>query len=177
MPDPASQLAHAHHAALEGFALKLCRNQSDARDLVQDTFERALKSLRAGQTIVSERAWLYTVMQNLFFEMHRRARQRPEAESIDVANDLAAPKHEAEPRTPVWLQLSRADLEAAVAQLEPEFRDVYRLHALEGRSYAEISVQLGLPQNTIGTRLLRARKKLRELLERAHPEAARVQGM
>ena len=61
------------------------------------------------------------------------------------------------------IRLDSGDLEGAVAKLDPEFRDIYRLHALEGRSYAEIAAQLDLPQNTVGTRLLRARKKLREL--------------
>ena len=154
--------------------MKLCKNPSDARDLVQDTFERALKTLQAGETITHERSWLFTVMQNLFFEKKRRAKRRPEAESVDVANDLPAPRVET---GPAWLDLTRADLDAAVAELDPEFRDVYRMHALEGRSYAEIAASLGIPQNTVGTRLLRARKKLRELLERALPEASRAQGV
>jgi RNA polymerase sigma-70 factor (ECF subfamily) len=173
--EKARQLANAHHASLEAFAMKLCRNPSDARDLVQDTFERALKTLQAGETITHERSWLFTVMQNLFFEKKRRAKRRPEAESVDVANDVAAPPRSEQ--SPAWLDLTRADLDAAVAELDPEFRDAYRMHALEGRSYAEIAGALGIPQNTVGTRLLRARKKLRELLERALPEASRAQGV
>jgi RNA polymerase sigma-70 factor (ECF subfamily) len=171
----AKQLANEHHASLEAFAMKLCRNQSDARDLLQDTFERAFKALQGGETIVHARSWLFTVMQNLYFERRRRERRRPEAESVDVATEVAAPRPERPP--PAWLDLTRADLETAVAKLEPEFGAVYRLHALEGRSYQEIAAALAIPTNTVGTRLLRARKKLRELLAHALPEASRVQGV
>jgi RNA polymerase sigma-70 factor (ECF subfamily) len=171
----ARQLANTHHAALEAFAMKLCRNRSDARDLVQDTFERALATLQSGVSIVNERSWLYTVLQNLFLERLRRAKRQPAASDVDVASDVVAPPR-AEP-APAWLDLTRADLDAAVAQLEPEFRDVYRMHSFEGRAYTEIAAALGIPQNTVGTRLLRARKKLREILERVLPEANRAHGV
>jgi DNA-directed RNA polymerase specialized sigma24 family protein len=49
-------------------------------------------------------------------------------------------------------------------RLEPEFRQVFTLHAFERRSYKDIAAALDIPQNTVGTRLLRARKKLRVLL-------------
>ena len=49
-------------------------------------------------------------------------------------------------------------------RLEPEFREVFVLHAFERRSYRDIAAALGIPQNTVGTRLLRARRKLRVLL-------------
>ena len=48
--------------------------------------------------------------------------------------------------------------------LEPEFREVFTLHAFERRSYKDIATALDIPQNTVGTRLLRARRKLRVLL-------------
>ena len=50
-----------------------------------------------------------------------------------------------------------------MARLPDEFRQVYQGH-LDGRSYDELARELGIPKNTVGTRLLRARKRLRELL-------------
>ena len=52
----------------------------------------------------------------------------------------------------------------AVARLPEEFRSVYQMHAIDGRSYSEIALKLALPKNTVGTRLIRARRKLRDLL-------------
>jgi len=55
-------------------------------------------------------------------------------------------------------------LHQSVPRLPEDFREVYRLHALEGRYYEEISAQLRIPKATVGTRLIRARRKLRDLL-------------
>ena len=60
--------------------------------------------------------------------------------------------------------MTAEQLHAAIQQLEPEFKAVYVKHALEERSYQEIATDLGIPVNTVGTRLARARKKLRAAL-------------
>ena len=65
---------------------------------------------------------------------------------------------------PLWMRIDAQQLRAAVDRLEPEFREVFTLHAFERRSYKDIAAALDIPQNTVGTRLLRARRKLRVLL-------------
>ncbi|HZI14667.1 MAG TPA: sigma-70 family RNA polymerase sigma factor, partial [Myxococcus sp.] len=52
----------------------------------------------------------------------------------------------------------------ALEKIPEDFRTVYRLHSLEGRSYQEIAEQLGIPKATVGTRLIRARRRLKEIL-------------
>jgi RNA polymerase sigma-70 factor (ECF subfamily) len=156
-------LVRDHQAALEAFALKLCGNPPDAHDLVQDTFERALRKLATLQPGTNERAWLFTILHNLFIDRCRRKQRDPA--SANVAElDLPSPGEPEPP--PAWTRLGAAEVRAAVAQLDDEFRRVYELHALEGRSYQEIAAALAIPQNTVGTRLLRARKKLKSILER-----------
>ena len=68
---------------------------------------------------------------------------------------------------PAWAHLSIDDVRAAIAALPDDVRDTYRLFALEGRDYVAISALQGIPKATVGTRIMRARRKLRELLQAA----------
>jgi RNA polymerase sigma-70 factor, ECF subfamily len=157
-------LVREHEAALRATAMRLCRDATDAGDLVQDTFERALRSrdrLRPGSNL---RAWLLTILRNLFIDRCRRSAREPRSElKLELIDSGAAmPEPEAEPR---WASITVVQLRGAVEQLPEEFRSVYLMHALEGRSYAEISTKLGIPGATVGTRLIRARRKLKALLQ------------
>jgi RNA polymerase sigma-70 factor (ECF subfamily) len=62
------------------------------------------------------------------------------------------------------------DLRRAVEGLHPRLAEPYRLYAFDGMDYAEIAARLRIPVPTVGTRLLRARRKLRDALSR--PEGA-----
>ncbi len=156
-------LVREHQPALYAFALKLCGQQHDAHDLVQDTFERALRSEAAGLERVNERAWLFTVLHHLFIDRHRRRARAPQLANID---DVDVPAREPEP-PPAWTAVGVDEVRAALDQLEPDFRDAYRLHALEGLGYAEIAARMGVPVSTVGTRIMRARRKLKALLQAA----------
>ena len=152
-------LVRQHQAALQAFALKLCGNASDAHDLCQDTFERALRS--EGTARSNDRAWLFTVLHHLFIDRYRRRTREPRLAELDTV-DVAA----AEPTPPpAWTSLSVDEVRAALDELDAEFRDVYRMHALEGLGYAEIAARLGVPVSTVGTRIMRARRKLRAILQ------------
>lgn len=142
---------------LLSIALALCKRPEDAFDLVQDSLERGL---RAGPPPTSNlRGWLVAILQNRFIDLWRR---RGHTGTADRLEELpAAPPVE----EPAWACFDRERLRAAVDLLPSEFREVYSLHALEGRSYAEIAGELRIPKATVGTRLYRARRRLRELLE------------
>ncbi len=150
----------AHEPTLSRMALKLCKNPSDAHDLVQDTFERALT--RRDQLVAgsNEAAWLVTILHNLFIDRCRKQKRTPRSEPIEDIQ-VAAPEPEAEP---AWSSITPAEVQAALAQLGEEFRRVYELATVESRSYQEIADVLGIPKATVGTRLIRARRKLKELL-------------
>lgn len=158
-------LVRDHQAALLAFARKLCREPDEAHDLVQDTFERALRAESAGTARDNERAWLFTVLHHLFIDRCRSRARAPHLASID---DVDVPAREPEP-PPAWAGLSVAEVRAALDELDEDFRDAYRMHALDGLGYAEIAAQLGLPVSTIGTRIMRARRKLRTILQARTP--------
>jgi RNA polymerase sigma-70 factor (ECF subfamily) len=160
--DLVSQLPH-----LRAFALRLCGRPDEADDLVQEAAERALRWARAVPGRNALRPWLRRVVHNLFIDGWRR-RVR---EALEPGGDPdALPAHAAEPE-PRWTEIDPGALQAAVTALAPDFRAVYRLHA-EGRDYHAIARSLGLPINTVGTRLHRARKKLRALLDLPQPRRA-----
>ncbi len=148
---------------LTQLARRICRNSSDVADLVQDTCEHAL---RGAQTLPNNpRAWLTTVMHNLFINRCRASARRPHLQSLDNVPHLEAPQPVAEPS---WMTITVHEIRAAVEQLEPAFRDVYRLHVFEHRTYAEIAALLAIQPLTVGTRLNRARHKLRTILVQQH---------
>lgn len=150
-----------HQGALRGLAMRLAGNAADAEDLVQDALERGLRRAHELPADANVRAWLVTILHNLFIDQCRRRRRRPRATPAEIVEAVPAPEPTPEPS---WASLSGADLRAAVARLEPEFRAVYELHALRRRSYDEIAAELGIAKATVGTRLYRARHKLRALL-------------
>jgi RNA polymerase sigma-70 factor (ECF subfamily) len=154
--------AREHAELLLALARKLCRDDAEARDLVQDTYERALRAWPSLPPASNVRAWMVTILHNLFIDRCRRAKTRGRVEPLDEVQVAA----EAPAAPTPWQDISPEQLAAAIAQLPEEFRRVYALHS-QGRSYDELAAELGIPKNTVGTRLLRARKKLRELLEKA----------
>lgn len=145
-------------SALGQLAQRLCGNRTDAEDLVQDTFERALRAEARYTERGMRSGWLATILRNRFRDRCREL-DRSKATAFDVTR-LPAPQPD---DVQHWQRVTETDLAAALAQLDPIFRRVVELHAA-GRSYAGIATELGIPLNTVGTRLMRARKKLYQLL-------------
>jgi len=106
------------------------------------------------------RGWLLTILTNTFLDALRRDKARPGEVALEIEPPAPPPDDEPAP----WAAIDTDDVRAAVAQLPDDVRDTYRLFALEGRDYATIAAALEIPKATVGTRILRARKRLRELL-------------
>ena len=153
-------LAATHYEPLLRLATRLSGSAGEGSDLVQDTFERALRRFDSFEHGTNARAWLYSILHNAFIDHCRR---RVETLPVEAA-DFAAPAEDEEAAPPRWSSISPDQLRVAMDGLTPDFRAVYTMHALEDRSYREIAVALGIPGNTVGTRLARARRKLKALL-------------
>jgi RNA polymerase sigma-70 factor, ECF subfamily len=163
----ASAIFLEHRDVLKGVAMRLCANAADANDLVQDTFERALR-VPSSELPDNLRAWLITVMHNLFFDQLRHQTRGPRLVPMEDETDIPEPEPEVEP---AWAAISPAQLEAALAQLDDRYREVYEMHCLSGASYDEIARSLNITKTTVGTRLARAREKIRELLRAQLPDS------
>lgn len=157
-----------HRAALTRTARTLCGNPADADDLLHDVYERALRAAQRDGEHVNLRAWLHSILRNLFIDRCRHARRHPSPMSIDDVDVAEAPPE----RAALWSTVTTAQLEAALAELPADFRRVFELHSFEGLRYDEIAARLHIAPATVGTRLNRARAKLRVLLLRGFDEAA-----
>lgn len=149
----------AHLPALRARAGQLCRGHGDPDDIVQDALMRAFLARHQMKDPERARAWLLTIVTNTFLDSLRRRRARPG----EVALDADPPEPEREDEA-AWAALDLDDVRAAVTFLPDDVRDTYRMFALDGRNYAHIANALGVPKATVGTRILRARKRLRQLL-------------
>jgi RNA polymerase sigma-70 factor (ECF subfamily) len=146
---------------LRRFARRMCEDSGDVHDLLQDTFERACRH-GVPQGIHCTRAWLTTIMQRLFLDRCRAASRRPRPQAFE--DGLGVTSFEQAMPEPPWSRITMEDIREALDQIEPVYRDVYVLHAFDRLSYDDIARKLSIERITVGTRLSRARKQLREIL-------------
>jgi RNA polymerase sigma-70 factor (ECF subfamily) len=151
---------------LFSYALILTRNYAEAEDLVQETYLRALQALgrlRAGSNV---KAWLFTILRNIWFNQLRKWRRTPDIVELD--SDGAAPNKAADTAKDSYaIYVSNIDQEqvrAAIQRLSVELREIIILREYEELSYKEIATILECPLGTVMSRLARARSKLRDLL-------------
>lgn len=159
-------LTQEHQDFLRGLARKLCRSHFDPEDLVQDVLLKTVANFERLPPDVNHAAWMARVMRNLFVD---RVRSRASAPSPVDADDvqLAAPPPD---ERAWWEELSSADIREAARQLPAELGEAFARFAFEHKSYKEIAAELGVPVATVGTRVLRARRRLRALLGGAADE-------
>lgn len=145
--------------ALYQRAVFLTQDRTAADDLVQATIERALIARDRYRRGTNLRAWLLLMMRNLFIDGRRRAAFQVGT----VDEESALPGAEAEP-SPLDL-LSGEDVAQATERLGRDQREIFNLAYVERLSYREIARRLGITANATGGRLLRARTRLRVLLD------------
>jgi RNA polymerase sigma factor (sigma-70 family) len=134
-----------------------------ADDIAADTFVIALRKRDGFDPMRGTvRAWLYGIATNLVARQQRSERRRYRALARAGALDLAA--HEERVVSWVVTEGLQPRLASALARLSREERDVLLLVALADFSHEEISQALGIPYGTVGSRLSRARKKIRTAL-------------
>jgi RNA polymerase sigma factor (sigma-70 family) len=150
----------SHIPGLRRYARALTGNVWAADDLVQDTLERACAKWRLWIVGTDLRAWLFTLMHNLYANGVRRAvRQQQSAPTVvwdDEAHAVAAPDTAAD---------TQLDLQRCLLQLPEEQRCVLLLVTLEDMAYADVARITGTPIGTVMSRLSRARTRLQALLD------------
>jgi RNA polymerase sigma-70 factor (ECF subfamily) len=141
---------------LRARALKLCLNNAQAQDLVQDTVERALRFESSYEPGTNVRAWLSQVLFSVFVTHCRRGRRERKAlESL--TSDPCAWTHQ--DAAPAMQELS-PKVAGAIAELPHQFAAVVRLVDLDERSYKDAAKELGVPVGTVMSRLFRGRRLL-----------------
>ncbi|MCH7817375.1 MAG: sigma-70 family RNA polymerase sigma factor [Proteobacteria bacterium] len=136
------------------YAFWLCRRQPLAEDLVQETFLRAWRSLDSLQNDKAAKAWLFTILRRENARLYER--YRPEL--VDIEGQSIAESDENEPDS----KMDRELLHNAINRLDSDYREPLLLQVIGGFSGKEIAAILNLNNNTVMTRLFRARGKLKQ---------------
>lgn len=141
---------------LRRYARALIGDRTGADDLVQDTMERGWKRLSSWRRGSDMRAWLFSIMHNLYIDQVRRSSVQTDVLDDETPMPEVHAAHDG---------LHMRDLESALNGLPAEQREILLLVALEEMSYDEVAATLGLPIGTVMSRLSRARQKLRAQME------------
>lgn len=150
------------------FALSLTRDESDADDVVQDTFLRAFRSWHTYMPGSDCRRWLFTICRNVFLRSRERSRPTVELDATEVDAATVGSLYSAAVRDGVDDMLARLDLGPAIASAlnnvpEP-FRSTLIIVDIEDQSYESAAEILGVPIGTVRSRLFRGRRLMQEQL-------------
>src|SRR6201993_1408486 len=161
---------------LYNFASWLTRDRSEAEDLVQETYIKALRGFSSFQLGTNFRAWMYRILRNTFLTSRTSSKAsmtvpfEPNEDGTELACNTETPES-------FLLQLSNRELvQSAIEELPMHFREVLLLCEMEEMSYREVSETLSIPIGTVMSRLARARSAIYDGLRKVvqPPSASRA---
>ena len=151
---------------LYNFAHWLTRDRSEAEDLVQETYTKALRGFSSFQLGTNFRAWMYRILRNTFLTSRTGLRATMTVPLEPDEDSLELP---IERETPEAMLIERSNwqlIQNAIEELPLHYREILLLCDLEDMSYREISETLSIPLGTVMSRLSRARNTLAEVVRR-----------
>jgi RNA polymerase sigma-70 factor (ECF subfamily) len=145
---------------LYNFAHWLTRDKSEAEDLVQETYAKALRGFSGFQVGTNFRAWIFRILRNTFLTSRTGLKVAGQsAEELDALVSV-----DPSPEAVLISHADRGMVRQALQELSVPFREILLLCEVEEMAYEEIAQVLAIPVGTVMSRLHRARKALRELL-------------
>jgi RNA polymerase sigma-70 factor (ECF subfamily) len=148
---------------LYNFARWLGSDTDEARDLVQETFAKALKGLGSFQPGTNFRAWMFRILRNTFLTSRTGLERRKTEQETEQGFEDSVATYD----TPEVSLMRRADIEMVqqeIARLPHNFQEVLILADVEEMKYQDIAETLDVPIGTVMSRLARARRRLRQQL-------------
>jgi RNA polymerase sigma-70 factor (ECF subfamily) len=159
------RLLARHQSAIYRFGTKMCRDEEDAKDVVQETMLAAARTIPEFRGTSAVSTWLYAIARSFCIKKRRTSKFAPERiESLEAhaeqANDVA--DHRRTPEEDAAGRQLQAALDDAISGLDPMYREVIALRDVEGLSAAEVAEVMGLSVEAVKSRLHRARASVRE---------------
>lgn len=142
-----------HLPSLRAFAISLCGQPHQADDLVQETLLKALANRGKFETGTNLRAWLFTILRNVYFSLHRKRRR--EVEDVDGEMTASLVAHPAQ-----YGHVEFKDFQRALLLIPDEQREALLLVGAAGFSYEEAASVAGCAIGTVKSRVNRARARL-----------------
>ncbi len=146
---------------LKPHAMRLTRDVHDAEDLIQETIVRALTNEDKFQEGTNIKAWLFTIMKNIFINDYRKKSKRNTV--IDTTDNLYYLNASTNINNAGERAFVMNDIRNALMKISNELRVPFLMH-FKGYKYHEISEQLNLPLGTVKSRIFFARKELKNML-------------
>ena len=167
------ELIRRYERPLFSLLFRMVRDRELAEDLAQETFVKALNAIESYRPEFKFSSWIFKIANNAAID-HLRRREldtlslegSPQAETPEAieATALQIGGRQESPLAEVEARELGGQIEAAIAQLRPEYRSCILLRHVEGRAYEEIAEILNLPLGTVKTYIHRARNELRQAL-------------
>jgi RNA polymerase sigma-70 factor (ECF subfamily) len=158
--------AMEHLDALFGYAMSLTRNQTEAEDLVQETYLRAVRAANQLAPDSNIKSWLFVIMRNVWLNQLRHRQSGPRFVELDFDDQSLPVDVTLNPHVVYMRKIERERVRDAIEQLPGTYREIIVLRDLEGFSYQDIANILDCPAGTVMSRLARARGKLRDRLSK-----------
>jgi RNA polymerase sigma factor (sigma-70 family) len=173
-----SETVSRERARLSSFIRRRVPDKADAEDILQDVFYELIETYRLMKPVEEATAWLYRVARNKIVDLFRkRSRFASGTEAGSAGGDENSanwqdllPSPDGSPEALYARNVLLEELEAALAELPVEQRQVFLAHEFEGRSFQEISQATGVNVNTLLARKRYAVLRLRERLRKIRSE-------
>jgi RNA polymerase sigma-70 factor (ECF subfamily) len=159
------QLALPLFASLYNHSFWLTRNQAEAEDLVQETFSKSLRAFDSFQPGTNFKAWIFRILRNTFLTTRTGIAATRTVFLEDHPETLDTPTADPTPEDTLIGLDNQAALHTALEQLPPPLREALLLCDVEEIKYKDIAVILDVPIGTVMSRISRARRILRQLLQ------------
>ena len=154
-------------------AMRLTSNQTEAEDLVQETYLRAYRFFNKYDENLPFTSWIYRIMTNLHIDaVRKRSRLKTvsmEQGGIDGNQTWELPDEKAAADSELLKSTLEEPLQLGLMSMTSEFRSAVVLADVEGLSYEEIAEVMQTSVGTVRSRIHRGRRQLREYLDRSHP--------
>ncbi|GAC1652605.1 MAG: sigma-70 family RNA polymerase sigma factor [Vulcanimicrobiaceae bacterium] len=157
-PDAFAMLVERYDRAVYHLAYRTVRNSEEARDVAQESFFKAYRSLKTFKPGAKFSTWIFAITYHACCDRLNRSKRYSNEEFPERADAAPGPEE-----TAIAGDEARR-LRSAIERLPEKYRTVITLYHLQGKQYDEIAAVLGVPMGTVKTHLFRAKEHLRKLL-------------
>jgi len=166
-------IVRRYNTKVYSLAYRLLNSVEDAEDVAQDTFSQAFKGLGSFRGTAKFYTWLFRITYNLAISQRRKRKPALSLNSqTDSQGEITLPSDDAGPMKNLEDEEGKTLMDKALGLLSLDHRAGLVLKEIEGFSYEEIALSLGVPVGTVRSRLHRARLELRAILEKLDKERA-----
>lgn len=159
-----------HREFLRPYAISLTNDAEETEDLLQETMLKALSNSEKYQANTNLKAWLYTIMKNIFINDYRRkTKYRTMVDTTD--NLFYINSSQIEEPDKANSQLVMQDLDRILNTVSDEYRTPFLMHH-EGYKYQEIAEKYKIPLGTVKSRIFLARQELKKKLKKVNIQHA-----